>query len=1033
MQRRKYIALTVTVFSAGIGIAGLWDLRAGETRSAEGSAVEAAHVEVGSKIVAPLTYYVPPEVAVLPPATAGLPPQLESAQGVVPFGPYVSVQVNVNALQNNIVGDAANEPTIAVNPANPDQIVIAWRQFDTQTDPNAFRQAGIGYSHNRGQTWTKFTLDPGHFRSDPVLGADAAGRFFLSSYDGSTVDVWRSLDGGVNWTIAPGFGGDKEWMAVDERASGTGAGHIYENWNVQFSCCPPADFTRSINNGASFQSPIALPLPSMKWGTLDTGSDGTLYLAGATLDASGHLFTKSTNAKNPAVTPTFDAIRSVNLGGQTVGGGINPAGLLGQVWIAVDNSTGATSGNLYIAGTVNNLGDTNATNVRFIRSTDGGQTWSQAVLVNDDPASGAYHWFGTMSVAPNGRIDVIWNDTRNDPGNFMTQVYYSFSINGGRNWAANVPLTPAWNPGVGYPNQNKIGDYYHMVSDNGGARLAYAATFNGEEDVYYLRIPRDCNGNGIEDDCDIACGAPGTRCDVPGCGTFADCNHNMIPDVCEPNQDCNLNGVPDICDIGSGFSQDCNQNQIPDECESSADCNGNGIRDICDIATGTSKDCNNNGVPDECDIASSTSQDANHNGVPDECQGACCTCSQCLDLSLAECTTLGGRFSGLSVLCGAPGSCTPTIPANDNCAQATVLPSEPTVSVPFDNRCASSDGPTDVPCPASQPSYPDLWYKYVAPCTGTVTASLCNTTNFDSIMDVYGGGAVCPCPTTSAGLITCGDDTCGISGGPSQVSFNVSAGACYTIRVSGWSGSTGTGVLDVTYNTSCVIVPPMAPSREPGGIDKSRFVSMVIPGNPVPAGNNVAIRVTLTSLHHVDPPYTGGPSVPFTAFEGQVRWVGPPTQYDESSNDPATLYASLLQCSPYYREWNTLGVLHVTGSAIVPSSVYSVQTLGANCQGNESSCTNVSAALQLRTTRWGDIELPFNPPDATVQPDFTDVSGLLNKFKNAAGAPIKARALLAGNGQGVIAIAPDVDFSHISECVNALRGLPYPYSIASCP
>ncbi|MDO8629918.1 MAG: sialidase family protein, partial [Phycisphaerales bacterium] len=792
----------------------------------------------------------------------------------------------------------------------------------------------------------------------------------------------------------------------------------------------PADFTRSINNGVSFQSPVALPLPSMKWGTLDTGADGTLYLAGATLDTSGHLFTKSTNAMNPEDTPTFDPIRAVNLGGRTVGGGPNPAGLLGQVWIAVDNSTGPTAGNVYIAGTVNNSGDANPTNVRFIRSVDGGQTWSSPVLVNDDPASGAWHWFGTMSVAPNGRIDMIWNDTRNDPGNFLSEVFYSFSTDAGLTWAANVALTPEWDPSLGYPNQSKIGDYYHMVSDNGGADLAYAATFNGEEDVYFLRIPRDCNNNNIEDDCDIACGAPGSRCEVIGCGTLPDCNGNVVPDVCEPNQDCNNNTVPDICDIGSGTSGDCNLNQIPDECESAVDCNVNSIPDICDIASGASQDCNNNTVPDDCDIASLASQDVNNDGVPDECEGACCTCGSCADLLPFECQSFGGSFSGLGVLCGEAGSCTPpAVPGNDDCAQAIELPSEPAVSEPFDNRCASLDGPEAANCPASQPFGADLWYNYVAPCTGSVTASLCNTTDFDSIMDVYGGGAVCPCPTTSAGVIVCGDDTCGQGGGPSQVTFNVTVGMCYTIRVAGWADQTGTGVLNLSYNTTCT-VGPVTPVADPSGIDKSRFLSMVIPGHPSPALNNVAIRVTLVSLHHVDPPYTDGPSIPFTVFGGQVRWVGPPEQFVESASNPTTFYASFLQCAPHYREWNTLGVLHVTGSAIVPSSAYTARTLAASCQGNESSCTSVSGTLQLQTTRWGDIETPYNPPVT----NFADISALVSKYKSASGAPIKARALLAASDSfGVVKIAPNVNFTHTAACVNAYLGRPYPYTIASCP
>jgi hypothetical protein len=109
--------------------------------------------------------------------------------------------------------------------------------------------------------------------------------------------------------------------------------------------------------------------------------------------------------------------------------------------------------------------------------------------VNDDSAdSEAWQWFGTMSVAPNGRIDAIWNDTRNDPGNFLSEVFYSFSVDAGETWSTNQAITPPFDPSLGYPQQEKLGDYYHMISDNQGANLAYAATFNGEQDVYFLRI-----------------------------------------------------------------------------------------------------------------------------------------------------------------------------------------------------------------------------------------------------------------------------------------------------------------------------------------------------------------------------------------------------------------------------------------------------------------------------------------------------------------------------------------------------------------
>ena len=61
------------------------------------------------------------------------------------YGPFVSYQANVDAQGNNIVGDAANEPSISVDPTDGNKIAIGWRQFDTwQSD---FRQSGYGYTH----------------------------------------------------------------------------------------------------------------------------------------------------------------------------------------------------------------------------------------------------------------------------------------------------------------------------------------------------------------------------------------------------------------------------------------------------------------------------------------------------------------------------------------------------------------------------------------------------------------------------------------------------------------------------------------------------------------------------------------------------------------------------------------------------------------------------------------------------------------------------------------------------------------------
>ena len=69
---------------------------------------------------------------------------------ISPYGTFTSFQVNVDAQGNNIVGDAANEPTISVDPTNGNKIAIGWRQFNTWT--SNFRQAGYGYTTDAGIT-----------------------------------------------------------------------------------------------------------------------------------------------------------------------------------------------------------------------------------------------------------------------------------------------------------------------------------------------------------------------------------------------------------------------------------------------------------------------------------------------------------------------------------------------------------------------------------------------------------------------------------------------------------------------------------------------------------------------------------------------------------------------------------------------------------------------------------------------------------------------------------------------------------------
>jgi hypothetical protein len=449
-------------------------------------------------------------------------PTARSVSRRVQVGPYISVQVNVDDDGFNIVGDAANEPSIAVNATNPDNIVIGWRQFDSVN--SNFRQAGRAFSFDGGQSWSfPGVLTPGVFRSDPVLGTTSGGNLLYQSLKETfLMDVFTSADGGVNYgPPVQSFGGDKNWLAIDT-SGGLGDGHVYGVWQRFFGCCGRDILTRSIDGGQNFQTPVDVSLSPL-FGTMTVGPDGTLFVAGIegtqTQDFSQFVVSHSTDAENPSQSPTFTGVRVEMGGSMELGGGPNPDGLLGQANVIVDRSDGPSRGHVYLLASVNPPGG-DPLDVTIIRSEDGGDTWSSPVRVNNDTGND-YQWLAAADVALDGRIDAIWADTRNSGQANISELFYAWSYDGGRTWSGNAPITPSFDSFQGWPRQNKMGDYFTVVGGRESSSAAYAATFNGEQDVYYVRLFPDCNGNGVSDVTDI------------DNGDSVDADASGVPDECE--------------------------------------------------------------------------------------------------------------------------------------------------------------------------------------------------------------------------------------------------------------------------------------------------------------------------------------------------------------------------------------------------------------------------------------------------------------------------------------------------------------------
>src|SRR5690606_7982224 len=114
-------------------------------------------------------------------------------------------------------------------------------------------------------------------------------------------------------------------------------------------------------------------------------------------------------------------------------------------------------------------------------------------------------------------------------------------------------------------------------------------------------------------------------------------------------------------------------------------------------------------------------------------------------------------------------------PANDDCANATEIGDGVHA---FSSEHATG---TDITSCTTGDSN-DIWFEYVATCSGQVTASTCSDADFDTAMSVWSA-----CGGTE---ITCNDDDANCDGNTSTVTFMATNGTSYWIRVAGYNGDT---------------------------------------------------------------------------------------------------------------------------------------------------------------------------------------------------------------------------------------------------
>jgi len=116
----------------------------------------------------------------------------------------------------------------------------------------------------------------------------------------------------------------------------------------------PGFFTRSANAGAGFENCILVE-GNPYWGTMEVGSAGELYIAGAAFGRWHHAC-KIVRCTNTCIRINWDFATYVDMDGYVTGGDpINPVGILGQVSLGVDRSDGPGHGNVYVLASVQRI------------------------------------------------------------------------------------------------------------------------------------------------------------------------------------------------------------------------------------------------------------------------------------------------------------------------------------------------------------------------------------------------------------------------------------------------------------------------------------------------------------------------------------------------------------------------------------------------------------------------------------------------------------------------------------------------------